>query len=111
MSDTEYPDGQPPTIVEDLQDVKVSFGGIARLQIVVDAAPEPQVEWYKDNMKISGKQYEVFIEDYAYVLEIYDCRYTDTGDYKCVITNDVGKISSVSYVEVIRPGKIFLKAA
>ncbi|XP_056628956.1 hemicentin-1 isoform X2 [Triplophysa dalaica] len=94
----------PPTLLasNDIRTVSVPAKGHLTLQCQTDGDPPPEIEWYKDDVKlqlggriqtIAGGQY----------LEIEDVRTHDGGQYSCVVTNMAGSTSLFFTVEIILP--------
>jgi hypothetical protein len=46
-------------------------------------------------------RYEVFFEDGAYNIEIYDTVLSDTGLYKCVATNSMGSAETQARITIL----------
>lgn len=46
-------------------------------------------------------RYEVFFEDGAYNIEIYDTVVSDSGVYKCVATNAIGSAETQAKVKIL----------
>ena len=50
-------------------------------------------------------RYEVFFEDGAYNIEIYDTVLSDTGVYKCVATNFIGSAETDAKIKILGKSK------
>lgn len=78
-------------------------GGAARFTCRVSGNPEPEVNWYKDNEKLSeSKQFTMLFDaDENCVLIITQSNHDTAGSYTCVATNSEGtvKSSSILFVE------------
>ncbi|KAJ8253328.1 hypothetical protein GJAV_G00211680 [Gymnothorax javanicus] len=74
------------------RNVRVSPGGVARLDGKVRGYPEPQVTWYRSGkLVIAGDRYTLEQSARgAFSLEVRDVRADDEGRYTCEATNDAG---------------------
>ena len=86
---------ESPAFISKLQVVQVSEGKAAEFQVKVKGAPQPTIEWYKDDKKIEGQErYKVIdVEKNSSKLVIENCRISDKGRIKCVAKNIVGEKS------------------
>ena len=76
---------------EPLQPVEVKEGNEAKLQCTVMAEPKPNIEWFKKGIRLKENRRVKFESDgHTISLTIKDTRSGDTGEYKCVATNDLG---------------------
>jgi hypothetical protein len=70
----------------------------------VEAINEPYIDWFKDDVLLDDGG-RIIIEDAIegdtlYRLTIKDSTPADSGEYKCIATNDAGEISCAVYIEV-----------
>lgn len=73
----------------------------------VEAVNEPFIDWFKDGVMLDDGG-RIIIEDAIegatlYRLTIKDSTVGDTGEYKCIASNDAGEISCSVYIEVKSP--------
>ncbi|KAK3083179.1 hypothetical protein FSP39_015849 [Pinctada imbricata] len=91
-----------PRFIEEVEEQTLRTGSIATLSAVVEAEPEADISWYKDGKELKdSNKYEMFFEDGAYHLEVYDTDLTDTGMYKCIATNEMGSAQSRAKVTIL----------
>nr|CDJ96599.1 Immunoglobulin I-set and Fibronectin domain containing protein [Haemonchus contortus] len=106
------PDGYvAPTFDYPLEDIRCGEGELLRLNVKVTANPPPKIVWYHDGEEIHfGDHYRPQYDDEKRncYLSIMNVQRTDSGDYKCVARNVVGKAQCVCSVRV--EGKGFLRA-
>ncbi|XP_030621020.1 hemicentin-1 [Chanos chanos] len=94
----------PPNVLgsDDVRTVSVPAKGHLTLECQTDSDPLPEIEWYKDNIKL---QFGGRIQSLAggQYLEIQDVRPQDSGQYSCVVTNIAGSTSLFFTVEILLP--------
>ncbi|XP_067083733.1 hemicentin-1 [Osmerus mordax] len=92
----------PPTLLgsSDVRTVSVPAKGHLTLECQSDSDPPPEIEWYKDDVKLQlgGRVQRLAGGQY---LEIQDVRSQDSGQYSCVVTNMAGSTSLFFTVEVL----------
>lgn len=95
------PAGTAPMFTEPLSPVEVKEGNDAKLQCTVAADPEPNVEWFKNGVRVKeNRRIELDSDGGAISLTIKETRTGDQGEYKCVATNDSGSESCVGSLTV-----------
>ena len=85
-----------PEFMEKLKPVDVVEGDDAELRVCVTANPEPTVEWFRGSDKIEEDERHVMRgdpEEGVYTLTIKGVQPADAGSYKCVASNEEGKVS------------------
>ena len=85
-----------PEFTEKLKPVDVVEGDDAELRVCVTANPEPTVEWFRGSDKIEEDERHVMRgdpEEEVYTLTIKGVQPADAGSYKCVASNEEGKVS------------------
>ncbi|XP_056132043.1 hemicentin-1 [Lampris incognitus] len=94
----------PPTLLgsSDVRTVTVPSQGHLTLECLADSDPPPNIEWYKDEVKLQlgGRVQQLAGGQY---LEIQDVRPEDSGQYSCVVTNMAGSTSLFFTVEILLP--------
>ncbi|TRY54403.1 hypothetical protein DNTS_023681 [Danionella cerebrum] len=94
----------PPTLLgsNEIRTVSVPAKGHLTLECQTDSDPPPDIEWYKDNVKLhfGGRIQSIAGGQY---LEIQDIRMQDSGQYSCVVTNLAGSTSLFFTVEILLP--------
>ncbi|XP_016112004.1 hemicentin-1 [Sinocyclocheilus grahami] len=94
----------PPTLLgsNDIRTVSVPAKGHLTLECQTNSDPPPEIEWYKDDVKLQlgGRIQSIAAGQY---LEIQDVRTQDSGQYSCVVTNIAGSTSLFFTVEILLP--------
>lgn len=86
---------EPPSIRKDLQTVEAVKGAAAHLECEVTGTAPFEISWLKNKKVIATDQkYKVVSQDSLSRLEIKSFESADVGDYQCVISNDVGKVTT-----------------
>uniref|UniRef100_A0A3B3DLS4 Uncharacterized protein n=1 Tax=Oryzias melastigma TaxID=30732 RepID=A0A3B3DLS4_ORYME len=95
---------QPPTLLGsgDVRTLTVPLNGHMTLECLADSDPPPEIEWYKDEVKLQlgGRIQRLAGGQY---LEIQEMRPEDGGQYSCVVTNMAGSSSLFFTVEIVPP--------
>lgn len=73
-----------------------------RLEVQVDACPEPDVKWYKDGQLVQQSDHVKLVKEAngVYALVIDNAAVTDAGSYSCVISNKCGQQTGFAQVSV-----------
>lgn len=70
-------------------------GAAAHLECEVTGTAPFEITWVKNKKPITSDQkYKLISQDSIARLEIQTFDTTDIGDYRCVISNDVGKVTT-----------------
>lgn len=70
-------------------------GAAAHLECGVTGTAPFEITWVKNKKPITSDQkYKLISQDSIARLEIQTFDTTDIGDYQCVISNDVGKVTT-----------------
>ena len=95
------PVGTAPVFTEPVQPVEVKEGSDAKLQCTVAAEPKPNVEWFKNGVRLKeNRRLKMESDGKAISLIIKETRTGDQGEYKCVVTNDAGSESCAATLTV-----------
>ncbi|EDO49553.1 predicted protein, partial [Nematostella vectensis] len=90
-----------PKVIEKMNDVQTVEGTEARFDVRFSGLPRPEVTWYRNSIKVRNESRFHLSEDGdRYSLTITDTKLVDTGTYKCVATNEGGKITSRGDLDV-----------
>lgn len=91
-----------PEIVEEMKDVGTFEGNEAKFNIKLAGFPKPKIEWYYGANKVTDrkKYYVIQDDDGLNTLVITDVKFDDAGMYKCVASNEAGKISARATLDV-----------
>ncbi|XP_052132282.1 obscurin-like, partial [Frankliniella occidentalis] len=95
-----------PKITKKLEDVNLDEGETISLNIEANGVPVPDVQWYKDGQKLSAQananikitRDKTRQESYSMTLDL--CKYQDTGEYECRVSNEQGTTSTKCKVVV-----------
>lgn len=99
-----------PEILEPLKSIEVLEGEDAVLSCRVSSEPAPTVEWQRNNIRVR-ESYRVkgtFDENVA-TLNLKQIRADESGEYKCIITNQHGATSTTCKLTVLVPEKPVFK--
>lgn len=92
---------EPPAFKKELELVEVVKGHDAKLQCEVTGTAPFDVTWLKDKKPVTtDKKRNIVTKDSSLSLEIQSFDSADVGDYQCVVSNDVGKITSKSLAKL-----------
>ena len=86
-----------PEIVENPKDVTIVEGEHVVFSCVVDGNPSPRVTWTKNEEKLNittNPRLTASSLNNNHSLTITDVHRSDSGQYRCVIINSVGNITS-----------------
>ena len=86
-----------PEIVKNPKDATIVEGEYAVFSCVADGNPSPRVTWTKNEEKLNtttNLQLTVSSLNNKHNLTITDVHRSDSGQYRCVIINDVGNLTS-----------------
>uniref|UniRef100_A0A669QB79 Ig-like domain-containing protein n=1 Tax=Phasianus colchicus TaxID=9054 RepID=A0A669QB79_PHACC len=80
----------------------------ARVQFkaLVKGSTPLQIKWFKDSQELlSGANRSVWMDDTSSVLELFSARMSDSGNYTCQISNDVGTATckATLFVKGVQP--------
>ncbi|KAK3540674.1 hypothetical protein QTP70_034595, partial [Hemibagrus guttatus] len=94
----------PPTLLgsSEIRTMSVPFKGHMTLECRTDSEHPPEIQWYRDNIKVQlgGRIQSVAGGQY---LEIGDVRTEDGGLYSCVVSNMAGSSSLQFHVQILLP--------
>ncbi|VEN40604.1 unnamed protein product [Callosobruchus maculatus] len=91
--------------IEGPRDVKATPGEATEFTVLVQANPEPQVLWTKDDQVIQATDCIKIVEDKAnktYKLVFTDVKLADEGYYKVIVKNDLGEASAEAKLRTIK---------
>lgn len=97
--------GEKPTIVEKLKEMKVDLGNKATFKVVAKGKPKPEVEWTKGDQTIEDKGRFVIEDDEengVFKLIIGDVQPEDAGVYNCVVFNEIGETTTSGELHVMK---------
>lgn len=95
------PKGEAPTLLTELKPKEITEGETVKLVCKVKGKPEPEIEWFKDDEPVETDQrIKVDYGEQESTLTIKDAVLDDEADYKCVVTNDLGSVSTTAEVLV-----------
>ena len=88
------PKGTAPEFFKALKKIEVVEGSTAKLECWVHGKPEPEIEWFKDDVAVkTSKRVKTYFDSEVCKLIISETVTDDEGEYKCVATNEHGSAS------------------
>ena len=92
----------PPSVLKFPKDIEVSEGKeISILVISSDCYPTPKIEWFKDEIQIFASDTTLLETDNSqHKLSVASANLPDTGNYKCIVSNEFGSTESSTSVKV-----------
>ncbi|KFM07074.1 Titin, partial [Aptenodytes forsteri] len=95
---------EPPYFVEKPQSQEVVPNARVQFKALVKGSTPLQIKWFKDSQELlSGANRSVWKDDTSSVLELFLARTSDTGNYTCQISNDVGTATCKAALFVKEP--------
>lgn len=93
-----------PSFTSPLQPTEVTEGSTIRLECVVTGEPVSDIEWYKENKRLTkNSRTNIEMKGDKACLTIKGAGAEDVGGYRCVAINQVGTAQSVADVNIRRP--------
>lgn len=91
------PSLEPPSFKRELPSVEAVRGSVAVLECEIAGSAPFEVAWRKDKKRLSSdKKYSIVSQGALSSLEIRSFESTDAGEYECVVSNEVGSVTSKS---------------
>ncbi|XP_067124006.1 muscle M-line assembly protein unc-89-like, partial [Centruroides vittatus] len=89
-------DHEVPVLTGKLEDVEVSEGASAMLELKATGYPRPKITWFKGKEELTaGERYKHLFEGRdTYTLVIKKVQKNDSGQYSATLKNDMGEINS-----------------
>ncbi|NXX11899.1 TITIN protein, partial [Podargus strigoides] len=95
---------EPPYFVEKPQSQEVVPNARVQFKALVKGSTPLQIKWFKDSQELlSGANRSVWKDDTSSVLELFSARTSDSGNYTCQISNDVGTATCKAALFVKEP--------
>ncbi|NXW75703.1 TITIN protein, partial [Hirundo rustica] len=95
---------EPPYFVEKPQSQEVVPNARVQFKALVKGSTPLQIKWFKDSQELlSGASRSVWKDDTSSVLELFSARTSDSGNYTCQISNDVGTATCKATLFVKEP--------
>ena len=96
LSSDNKPKGDAPSLEEPLKPITVVVGEETLMVCKVSGNPEPKIEWLKDGKPLIGYfRIKTEYDGTLSTLNIEKSSLDDTGEYKCVASNEFGSVQSV----------------
>ncbi|KAF5286087.1 hypothetical protein FQA39_LY16433 [Lamprigera yunnana] len=93
-----------PRFIKHLKDTTVDEGSTLRLEVEVEACPEPTVKWLRNGREVNTDARIKITRDShrheSYHLAVDLIKYEEGGEYEVVVTNILGTVSSKNTVTV-----------
>lgn len=81
--------------------IEVDEGEPAQLKCTVTGRPTPKLEWFKDGLAVKeSRRLQSEIANGVVTLTFKETMDTDAGNYKCVIRNELGKVTTSARVDI-----------
>jgi hypothetical protein len=95
-------ESKKPYFKKELEDVNALVGEPLKLEAQVEAFPNPQVQWFKDDIPLRPSKNIYFTNEPNGLigLTIDKLRPEDAGVYSLVVSNDLGETTGISNVKV-----------
>lgn len=91
---------EPPTFRKELLTTEAVRGSVAVLQCEVAGSAPFEVSWKKNKKRLSSdKKFRLVSQGGVASLEIQSFESADAGEYECVVSNEVGSVTSKSVVK------------
>ncbi|KAK1875087.1 Titin [Dissostichus eleginoides] len=95
---------EPPSIRKELQTVEAVKGASTQMECEIAGTAPFEISWVKNKKAISSDQkHKIISQDSLSRLEIQTFESADVGDYQCVISNDVGKVTTKAVAKLKEP--------
>lgn len=76
-------------------------GAAAQMQCEITGTAPFEINWLKNKKAIiSDQKYKIISQDSISRLEIQTFESVDVGDYQCIISNDVGKVTTKAHAKL-----------
>uniref|UniRef100_A0A3B3V3U7 Ig-like domain-containing protein n=1 Tax=Poecilia latipinna TaxID=48699 RepID=A0A3B3V3U7_9TELE len=91
---------EPPSFIKDAPSIEAVRGSVAVLDCEIAGSAPFEVTWKKNKKRLSSdKKYRVVSQGSLTSLEIHTFESADAGEYECVVSNEVGSVTSNSVVK------------
>ncbi|XP_029766379.1 titin-like, partial [Terrapene carolina triunguis] len=101
---------EPPYFVEKPQSQDVIPNARVLFKALVNGTTPMQIKWFKDSKELlSGATRSVWKDDTSSVLELFSAKTSDSGNYTCQISNDVGTATCKAALFVKEPPRFIQK--
>ena len=91
-----------PIFIKELCDASIIEGEAVSLEVAIENSSNCTLQWFKDDVTLTegGRVSFVNYGDGRYSLKIQDCEDHDSGEYCCVVQNEVGKITCTGKLSI-----------
>ncbi|MEQ2219931.1 hypothetical protein ILYODFUR_000155 [Ilyodon furcidens] len=95
---------EPPSFIKDIPSIEAVRGSVAVLEYEIAGSVPFEVTWKKNKKRLSSdKKYRVVSQGSLTSLEIHTFETADAAEYECVVSNEVGSVTSKSVVKQKEP--------
>uniref|UniRef100_A0A3Q2XG43 Ig-like domain-containing protein n=1 Tax=Haplochromis burtoni TaxID=8153 RepID=A0A3Q2XG43_HAPBU len=95
---------EPPSFRKELLSTEAVRGSVAVLECEIAGSAPLEVSWKKNKKRLSSdKKYSIVSQGSLASLEIQSFESADTGEYECVVSNEVGSATSKSVLKQKEP--------
>lgn len=92
---------EPPSFVQKPDAMDVLTGANVTFTSIVKGTPPFSVSWFKGSSElVPGDRCNVSLEDSVAELELFDVNTSQSGEYTCIVSNEVGKVSCTTRLHV-----------
>lgn len=91
---------EPPSFRKELLSKDVVRGLTAVLECEISGSAPFEVSWRKNKKRLSADKKHIIVSQGSLTsLEIHSFESADAGEYECVVSNEVGSVTSKSVVK------------
>ncbi|XP_078142269.1 titin-like [Centroberyx gerrardi] len=95
---------EPPSFRKELLSIEAVRGSVAVFECELAGSAPFEVAWKKNKKRLSAdKKYRIVSQGSMASLEIHSFESADVGEYQCVVSNEVGSVSSNSMAKQKEP--------
>ncbi|XP_049450272.1 titin-like [Epinephelus fuscoguttatus] len=95
---------EPPSFRKELVPLEAVRGSVAVLECEIAGSAPFEVAWKKNKKRLSAdKKYRIVSQGALASLEIHSFESADAGEYECVVSNEVGSVTSTSVTKQREP--------
>ena len=95
---------EPPVFTKELSDISINEGETVSLEVGIENDKDCRLEWLKNDVTVIEGQRLSLINhgEGRYSLTIRDTQENDSGEYRCVVENESGKVTCAGRLSIER---------